>query len=554
MILFLLSCGGSGQVKLDGLAPDAGIPSSDRAPLDLDQEFAFLQKAAGEDQASLALCGEMQARLYALYWQIFADDEGRFMARTNDLSQKDELIRESGLLEGEILDLADSCGTAYANLISAAGSTLTARLTEVPAIFKFLTKLVGVSGEAESQLQESFAKLSDGEKQEFFDSIVKSHAKYAEKTSLFGTTSAEFEGNLIAGKLTNEALAILKIANTGSVDPSEGFSKVFWDDAQENKKLPIDLSLKVGAELIRDGADVLVDVATGSGLGEFGKGVGHAKDVIEKVNEADSWLSQTWDSLSSLYESTVKTYFDGGKRSKELKYTIADYIDFEGNIAITESGAIQVKDYRQLEAKDLRAKMAFTNGGDVDSIILVHEFRDGRRSVQLITQTGGGTMPSFRYVPSSDVLSDNATTIITSKKDPVTGEIKYTSSSIRLAAGQTANVTLEVPEVSTVLPDTQGGGTNSGLTACQVTYTAINGQVCMDFSASGSNAASAAKQLCDGYSGVPTYSGATVKASCSGSAIKTCQGSLYNTSFYHSDSSQAQNISCDASGQWVWGS
>lgn len=561
IFLLLFSCGGSGKVKLAGIAPDANIPTSDYSVLNFEQEYTFLQNAIGQDLAILSHCGELQGRLYAVYWSLFSDQQGNIFDPSNDLNQKEDLMLESGVLEGEILDLAENCGGAYTRLLSKISTNLTqsgsSSLTEGPAILKFLTKLVTFSSEANEQLKKSFDKLSDSEKAEFFDSVVKSHAKYQEKTSVFGSSLSEFEQNLIVDKLKNEALALLKIANTGSVNPSESFSRVFWDDAQENKKLPIDLSLQVGAELIRDGADVLVDVATGSALGEFGKGVSKAKDIIEKVDKANSWLTQSWESLKSLYDNTVKSFFDGGKRSRDLQYTVQDYIDFEGNIAITENGAIQIKNFRNLEMNDLRAKIAFTNSSQFDSITLVHEFRDGSRSLQVITQAAGGTMPSWRYVPSKEIMTENATTIIASKRDPVTGEIKYTSTSVLISAGETLTLTLDVPDVTTSLPDSTapGSSVDSDLLACQVTFTALNGQVCMDFSANGSNdAATAAKNLCDSYSELPDYSNASLKTSCASGAIKICPGSVFTTYFYHSNSSQTQNISCDASGQWVWGS
>jgi hypothetical protein len=548
-------CGGEQKARLGGVAPDVSLPGEDAEELSLEQEYQFITAAMGSDLSQLALCGELQTRLYAVYWQIFTDASGQFLDPADDLTKNESQMIEASYVAGDLLDQADRCGNALNNVLSQAGDNLnqSAVALEVPAVFKFLSRLVTFASDAENQLVESYSGLSQAGKEQFFAGVVKQHGSYQENIATFGQTSSQFEQNLLAGRLENQALALLKIANTGSVDPNDDYSQAFWDDAQANNTLPLDLSLKVGSELIRDGADVMIDVASGSALGKFGEGVAKAKDAIDKVEKVDSWFSQAYESVKSTFNSAVESFFDGGKRTADSNYTVQDYIDFEGNIAITENGAIQVKNYRDLTMNDLRAKVGFTNASEVDSIVLVHEFQDGRQAVQVITQAGGGQMPATRYMPSSNLLSDNATTVITTKKDPVTGEIKYASTSFLAAEQQQVNLTLPVPEVTQVEAGTDSATT--GLTACQVQLASLSGQVCTDFSGKGQeDVAGAAQSMCDGYKQVPSeYANPSTVSSCATGAIKTCSGSLYDVYFYHSDSSEAQNITCDAQGQWTWG-
>ncbi len=542
------SCG-SNKAKVSGLAPDAEIPSGGPA-MSFEDEYTFMQNAIGASLADLAFCGELQTRLQAVYWEMLSDSSGQFLPTDLDLNQKSSLIRESGVLEGQLIEHSEKCAAAYNSIVTEATASKKA-LIEVPAILKFLKGLVTFSSDSESKLKTMYGKLSDTEKEELFNAVKNGHARYSEKISIFGATSNEFGTNLMTGKLNSEALAILKIANTGDNSGGSGFSKTFWDEAQESKQLPIDLSLKVGTSLIRDGADVLIEVASGSATGEFGKGVAKAKDIIDKIDNKESWFSNTWKDVRNFYDMKVKAYFESGaKRGPKEKYVAQDYIDFHGNITMAENGAVQVKNYRELQISDLRAKMNFTNANEVDSIVLIHEFRDGRRSVQVITQAAGGTNAAERYIPSSEILTENATTIVAIKKDPVTGQFKYTSTSARISSGQTATITLDVPEVSA--PTT--GGTGGGSVACEIVMKNIPGKVCMDFSqGSAPDPADAAKQTCDGYAANPEFGSATVVSSCPSNPMKTCPSSLWTSKFYSTDSTQTKNIACGADGSWVWG-
>jgi hypothetical protein len=196
----------------------------------------------------------------------------------------------------------------------------------------------------------------------------------------------------------------------------------------------------------------------------------------------------------------------------------------------------------------LRARVSFANANEADSIVLVHEFLDGRRAVQVITQSGGGTPLSDLYVPARDNLSENGTTIIVVKRDPVTNNVKYTSTSIRLTAGQSSTVTLDIPEVSSE-PNSAGGQT-----MCEIKPKVISGTVCVDFSqGAATDPVASAKDLCAAAQDNDAYSSATVTSSCpSSTPIKTCTSNVYKVTFYSSDPGQADNISCDGNGQWVW--
>ncbi|MBP9706171.1 MAG: hypothetical protein KBD78_00905 [Oligoflexales bacterium] len=547
------ACGESKPDEFKKLAPSAKLPMFEQKYLGLQGEFEYLQMALGSDLAELALCGELQARLQAIYWELFQGSDSKLLSNGIAIDENSGLIRESGILEGQLLDISDRCGIAYNNFITYSAA-LNARLLEVPAIFKFLTNLVGISSDSESKLITLYQSLNDIEKENLFQAIRSGHARYSEKIELFGSSSQEFGVKLTTGQLKNEALAILKIANTGDNENGNGFSKAFWDKAQEDKLLPIDLSLKVGSAMIREGADVLIEVATGSAMGEFGKGVGRAKKIIDEIDKAESFLEKTYSEIKSFYDTRVKGFFSGGRRGSDLEYTEQEFIDFHGNISITPNGVVQVKNYRDLAASDLRAKVAFSNASDVDSIVLVHEFKDGRRSVQVITQVAGGTMPQYRYIPSSEHLSENATTIIAVKRDPLTGAIKYTSTSARFEAEQTATITLEVPEVSSGNEENPELPTDSQ-TMCLLALKELPGTVCLDFAqGSAPNPSAAAKSFCDGVQGNISYESASLVNSCPTAAlIKSCSSTLYKATFYSTDANQANNIVCDSSGQWVWG-
>jgi hypothetical protein len=552
----IASCGSSKPTDISKFAPQAPFSKPGSNPIGLKEEHNFLKKAMGDDLADLSLCGELQARLQALYWELMQGPNGGFLSDGINFESKSQLIRESGILEGQLLDVADRCSASYTNVMASANVKSTS-LVEVPAIFKFLSNLVNLASDSETKLKNFYEKLGPEEKEALFQAIRSGHARYDDKIDVFGRTGDEFGVNLATGRLRNEAIAILKIANTGDNVNGGGFSKVFWDGAQENKQLPIDLSLKVGSSMIRDGADVLVEVATGSALGDFGTGVGKAKEIIEKIDKADTFLSKAYSEIKLFYDNRIRGLFNGGNRAKDLIYSDQEYIDFHGNISISPNGIVQVKNHRNLNVSDLRAKVLFTNVTEADSVVLIHEFRDGRRSVQVLTQAGGGNMISERYVPASEQLSENGTTILVVKRDPLTANVKYTATSARFAAGETATLTLDIPDVG------QGGtdninnpdAPNSGQTMCTFTIKSTTRRVCLDFAGgSGTDPAASAKSFCDGAQSQNIYESVTHASRCpSGPPIKTCPSSIYTATFYSEDSSQANNISCDTLGQWVWG-
>ena len=548
-LLFLLMVGcGSDQFDPEGLAPDTDLPSKTSPFSTLLEEKDFVEKSLGTEMARLIYCAELSASLYHSSLALLTHTDGTFMSKDLDLGSKTYEIKQLAVNEALYLEQASDCEAALISILSQAQVSMS--MVEDSRL-KFLKSFFAASKIGEEKLTKYYGNLSEAEKKVFFEQVVKANLSYEDKKDLFGETPEDFEYNLNIGKLRNEALPLIKIANTGELDGSNTYSKQFWDQAQEDKNLTADLVVKHGIQLVQTGGDLIVDVGTGSALGKFGGGAKKAKDAMEKINKAEGYLEKAYQSLNDFYQTKVKGFFDGGaKRSKEKSFEATDFVDFEGNIALSDQGAIRIKNLVGISPSTLRATLEIKNPNDVDAFIIVQDYPDGTRSAQVFTATGGGSLPSSVAIPASTAADSSLTSIITVKKDPSSKSVKFDYTFLKADPGETFPITLPVPEVST---DTESTG-GSELVACQVDNVVISGgSICHDFSegstgSEASQSAASAKSYCDNAVAGGGYNNAKLLNSCPGAPIKVCSTLLFRAYFYHDDASEVNNITCSSQG------